>query len=85
MNRRCGRVAYRAGVADVRIWCLRHGESENVVAGAVGALPNARLTTTGRIQAAEAADILRSHQVAMVYASSAVRAQQTGSIIAVQR
>lgn len=45
---------------SVRLLCLRHGESENVVAGVSGALPNAELTERGRAQAASAALGLRS-------------------------
>ncbi|MFC5826667.1 histidine phosphatase family protein [Nonomuraea insulae] len=65
---------------SVRLLCLRHGESENVVAGASGALPSAELTERGRAQAASAAPGLRG--ISRVYASSAVRARQTGEIIA---
>jgi broad specificity phosphatase PhoE len=35
----------------VEIVCLRHGESENVLAGASGAVPEASLTEHGRTQA----------------------------------
>ncbi|MDX3106252.1 histidine phosphatase family protein [Nonomuraea angiospora] len=66
----------------VRVLCLRHAESENVVAGVAGALPRAELTPKGRAQAAEAAERLRGAGVTRIYASSAVRARQTAAIIA---
>ncbi|MGW6494058.1 histidine phosphatase family protein [Nonomuraea angiospora] len=66
----------------VRVLCLRHAESENVVAGVAGALPPAELTSKGRAQAAEAAERLRGAGVTRIYASSAVRARQTAAIIA---
>ncbi|MEW1845707.1 histidine phosphatase family protein [Nonomuraea angiospora] len=66
----------------VRVLCLRHAESENVVAGVAGALPPAELTPKGRAQAAEAAERLRGAGVTRIYASSAVRARQTAAIIA---
>ncbi|TMR10319.1 histidine phosphatase family protein [Nonomuraea turkmeniaca] len=62
--------------------CLRHAESENVISRAAGALPLAALTPEGRLQAAEAAQRLVSEGVARIYASTAVRAQQTAEIIA---
>ncbi|MER6003193.1 histidine phosphatase family protein [Nonomuraea angiospora] len=66
----------------VRVLCLRHAESENVVAGVAGALPPAELTPKGRAQAAEAAERLRGEGVIRIYASTAVRARQTAEIIA---
>ncbi|MDP4507167.1 histidine phosphatase family protein [Nonomuraea turcica] len=66
----------------VRMLCLRHGESENVIARVSGALPLAGLTPKGRLQAAEAAQRLVPEGVARIYASTAVRAQQTAEIIA---
>ncbi|MEV6031695.1 histidine phosphatase family protein [Nonomuraea sp. NPDC052116] len=66
----------------VRVLCLRHAESENVVAGVAGALPPAKLTPKGRVQAAEAAERLRGEGVTRIYASTAVRARQTAEIIA---
>jgi broad specificity phosphatase PhoE len=65
-----------------RLYCLRHGESANVLAGAAGALPMAGLTDRGREQASVAAIALATEPVAGVYASSALRAQQTAEIIA---
>ncbi|MFI7638543.1 histidine phosphatase family protein [Nonomuraea sp. NPDC049400] len=66
----------------VRLLCLRHGESENVVAGAAGALPLAELTANGQTQAAEAAELLRAEGITRIYASTALRARQTAEIIA---
>jgi alpha-ribazole phosphatase/probable phosphoglycerate mutase len=61
----------------VDVVCLRHGESENVVAGASGAIPLARLTDLGRAQArAVAASI---GPVSRTYVSTTVRARETGS------
>jgi broad specificity phosphatase PhoE len=69
-------------VSSVRLYCLRHGESANVVAGAAGVLPAAALTARGREQASEAAVALHGEGVSAVYASTARRAQQTAEIIA---
>ncbi|MGP3956910.1 histidine phosphatase family protein [Nonomuraea sp. 3N208] len=66
----------------VRVLCLRHAESENVIARAAGALPLAGLTPKGRLQAAEAAQRLVPEGIARIYASTALRAQQTAEIIA---
>ena len=68
--------------ATSRLACLRHGESENVVGRQAGALPGARLTARGRDQAAAAAVPLRGWQADAIYASNAVRAQETAAIIA---
>ncbi|MEU6750957.1 histidine phosphatase family protein [Spirillospora sp. NPDC046719] len=59
--------------------CLRHAESENVVAGLAGALPNAPLTARGRLQAAAMARALTP--IEHVYASTAERARQTAEAI----
>ncbi|MEQ4715218.1 histidine phosphatase family protein [Nonomuraea sp. B19D2] len=66
----------------VRVLCLRHGESENVVAGAAGALPLAGLTAKGQAQAAETAELLRVEGITRIYASTALRARQTAEIMA---
>ncbi|MCP2351816.1 histidine phosphatase family protein [Nonomuraea roseoviolacea] len=66
----------------VRLLCLRHGESENVTAGAAGALPLATLTARGRLQAAEAARLMSGEGATRIYASTAVRARQTADIMA---
>ncbi|QXJ22728.1 histidine phosphatase family protein [Actinomadura graeca] len=67
---------------QVRLWCMRHGESENIVTGASGAVPAAPLTSHGRHQAARAADELRNEAIAHVYSSTARRAHETAEIIA---
>lgn len=59
--------------------CLRHAESENVVAGASGALPYAALTARGREQARALAGTLSG--VARAYASTAVRARETAELL----
>ncbi|WP_370368047.1 histidine phosphatase family protein [Catenulispora sp. GP43] len=64
---------------SVRLWCLRHGESENVTAGAAGAVPAAPLTERGHAQAATVARILAAEPISAVYASTALRAQQTAA------
>ncbi|MEV4011119.1 histidine phosphatase family protein [Nonomuraea angiospora] len=66
----------------VRVMCLRHAESANVVARVAGALPLAELTPKGRGQAAEAAERLLGEGVTRIYSSTAVRARQTAEIIA---
>jgi broad specificity phosphatase PhoE len=66
----------------VRIWCLRHGESQNVTAQVAGTVPAAPLTGHGRSQAVDAAQALAAEPIAAVYASTALRAQQTAEPIA---
>ena len=70
-------------VRVAEIWCLRHGESSNVVAGQSGALPDAALTRTGRAQAVAAAATLATlgRRPTRVYASTAVRAMQTADLL----
>jgi len=67
-----------------QIWCLRHGESSNVVAGQAGAVPGAALTRTGRAQAVAAAATLAGlpRRPTRVYTSTAVRAIQTADLLA---
>lgn len=43
----------------VRVWCLRHGESENVTSGIAGAVSSAPLTELGQHQAELAAGTLK--------------------------
>jgi len=62
----------------VEILCLRHAESENVLAGASGVVPLAPLTERGRAQAAALAGEV---WVSRVYASRAVRARQTAEVL----
>ncbi|WP_245745713.1 histidine phosphatase family protein [Nocardia altamirensis] len=69
----------------VRVWCLRHGESENVTAGVAGAVPESPLTERGVRQAAEAARGLAKEPVAHVYSSTALRARDTARAIASSR
>lgn len=65
-----------------RMWCLRHGESENVTAGIAGAVPAAPLTGRGRHQAIQAARALADEPITSVYSSPALRAQQTAHLFA---
>jgi broad specificity phosphatase PhoE len=63
--------------------CLRHCESENVIVGAAGALPDAGLTERGRREAR--ALMTKIHEygpVAAWYASDALRARQTAEALA---
>lgn len=66
----------------VRMWCLRHGESENITAGIAGAVPSAQLTERGRRQAIQAAQGLAGQPITGVYSSTALRAQQTAQLLA---
>ena len=66
----------------VRMWCLRHGESENVTAGNAGAVPSAPLTGRGRHQAIQAARALVGQPITGIYSSTALRAQQTAQLLA---
>lgn len=68
--------------ATVRVWCLRHGESENVTAAIAGALPSAPLTGHGRQQAIQAARTLADEPIRRVYSSTALRALQTAEFLA---
>jgi broad specificity phosphatase PhoE len=65
----------------VRVWCLRHGESENVTAGVAGAVPTAPLTERGRHQAVQAAGALAAEPITTVYSSTALRARQTAGLL----
>lgn len=66
----------------VRVWCLRHAESESVPAGRAGAEPSAPLTARGRLQAIAAAQVLAAEPIARIYASTALRARQTAEFLA---
>lgn len=66
----------------VRVWCLRHAESEHLAAGAAGALPNTPLTARGRRQAIEAAQQLAAEPITRIYSSTALRARQTAALLA---
>ncbi len=62
----------------VRIWCLRHGESENITTGTAAA----ELTTRGRQQAIDAARQLTAVPITRIYSSTALRALQTAELLA---
>jgi 2,3-bisphosphoglycerate-dependent phosphoglycerate mutase len=64
-------------VPRVDVLCLRHAESENVLAGASGAVPLAPLTPRGE----EQARALRLG-VPVAYASTALRARRTAELAA---
>jgi len=66
----------------VRIWCMRHAESENVIAGVSGSVPTAPLTPRGHRQADAAAQLLTSEPINAIYSSTALRARQTASHLA---
>jgi alpha-ribazole phosphatase/probable phosphoglycerate mutase len=65
-----------------RLFCLRHGESENVLTGTAGVVPDAPLTPRGRAQAVMAGGVLTSESIARIYSSTAIRASDTAAIIA---
>lgn len=56
---------------EVRVWWLRHGESENVAGGVAGAVPAVPLTERGRAEANYAARALAAEPIAGVYSSTA--------------
>lgn len=66
----------------VRLWCLRHAESENVTTGTAGAVPTAPLTARGHQQAIDAAGALATEPITRIYSSTALRAQQTAKHLA---
>lgn len=66
----------------VRLWCLRHAESENVTATRAGALPNAPLTAYGHDQTVRAARTLADEPISNVYSSTALRALETAQPLA---
>ncbi|MEU5988001.1 histidine phosphatase family protein [Spirillospora sp. NPDC047418] len=66
----------------VRVWCLRHAESENVTNGVAGAVPAAPLTARGRRQAAAAGHLLAAEPIVRVYSGPAVRARETARLLA---
>jgi alpha-ribazole phosphatase/probable phosphoglycerate mutase len=65
----------------VRLLCLRHGESENVITGTAGVLLTAPLTPHGRDQSVTAAKLLGPEPVTRIYCSTAARARETADII----
>lgn len=64
-----------------RLFCLRHGESENVLTGTAGVVPAAPLTRRGWDQAITAADVLGPESITKIYSSTAVRARDTANVI----
>lgn len=66
----------------VRIWCLRHAESEHITTGTAGAVPTTPLTARGRRQAVAAAQTLAAEQITGIYSSTALRARQTAELLA---
>jgi hypothetical protein len=66
----------------VRVWCLRHAESESDPSGRAGAEPTAPLTARGRLQAIAAAQELAAEPITRIYASTALRARQTAALLA---
>jgi broad specificity phosphatase PhoE len=77
-----GRMHPPASRPLVRLWCLRHAESENVTAGRAGAVPTAPLTDRGRDQAIATARTLAHEPITRVYSSTALRARQTAELLA---
>jgi broad specificity phosphatase PhoE len=67
--------------ARVRVWCLRHAESENVITG-TAAVPATPLSARGRHQAIDAAQQLAAEPITRVYSSTALRARQTAELLA---
>jgi alpha-ribazole phosphatase/probable phosphoglycerate mutase len=65
----------------VRVWCLRHAESE-ANANVPGAEEDCRLTELGRSQAIAAARTLAAEPITRIYASTALRAGQTAALLA---
>jgi broad specificity phosphatase PhoE len=65
----------------VRVWCLRHGESE-ANAKVSGAGEDCPLTELGRRQAVDAARTLAAEPIAWIYSSTALRARQTADLLA---
>jgi alpha-ribazole phosphatase/probable phosphoglycerate mutase len=66
----------------MRIWCLRHAQSENVVGGVSGVAPAMPLTPLGHQQAEEAARVLADEPITAIYVSPTVRTQQTAAPLA---
>ena len=66
----------------VRVWCLRHAESEHGTTGTAGAVPDTPLTARGRRQALAAARQLAAEPITRIYASTALRARQTAALLA---
>lgn len=67
----------------MRLYCVRHGESEGNVAGTINDDPRrwVALTERGRAQAAAAAEALRALPFSQAYVSQFPRAQQTAAML----
>jgi len=65
----------------VRVWCLRHAESE-ANAKVPGAIEDSGLTQLGRSQAIDAAQRLKAEPITRIYSSTALRARQTAELLA---
>jgi alpha-ribazole phosphatase/probable phosphoglycerate mutase len=68
-------------VDRVRVWCLRHAESESSTK-VPGAGKDNRLTDLGRRQAIDAAQQLAADAISRIYSSTALRARQTADLLA---
>jgi broad specificity phosphatase PhoE len=66
----------------VRVWCLRHAESENVTTGTAAVLTTP-LSAQGRCQASEVAQQLATEPITRIYSSTALRARQTAALLAI--
>jgi broad specificity phosphatase PhoE len=67
--------------ADAHLICMRHAQSVNVSAHQAGALSEVPLTDLGRHQAEVAARSVAGAGITAIYASTAVRAEQTARVI----
>ncbi|HEV8638550.1 MAG TPA: histidine phosphatase family protein [Chloroflexota bacterium] len=65
----------------VRVWCLRHAESE-ANAKVPGAAEDCGLTELGRRQAIAAAQLLAAEPITRIFCSTALRARQTAEMLA---
>jgi broad specificity phosphatase PhoE len=65
----------------VRVWCVRHGESE-ANHQVPGAAEDCGLTELGRGQVIAAARLLAAEPITRIYSSTALRARQTAEILA---
>jgi broad specificity phosphatase PhoE len=72
----------RSDQNGVRVWCLRHAESENVTICTARAVPAAPLTERGRHQAIDAAQKLAAEPITTIYCSTLLRARQTADLLA---
>lgn len=66
----------------VRLWCMRHAESQANLTGLAAATPAALLTPHGHSQAAATAQLLAAEPITMVYCSTARRTRQTAEYLA---